>query len=154
VKVFGGAWCLRELPIVGDPILGLLKSPAKVQDEAAKMESWFKQELDKAKAGAQILVFLHISLFLKSGDEPDQYFNIPRETRARYLKLLHEYGVRYVFAGHYHRNEEGKDGDLDLITSGPVGKPLGGGKSGLRMITVDGSKLAHKYYDFGDLPEK
>jgi serine/threonine-protein phosphatase CPPED1 len=134
----------------------LLKSPAKVPGEAENMEAWFRAELARAKreGARQILIFQHISLFLKTADEPDQYFNIPLETRKRYLQLLHENGIRHVFAGHYHRNEEGKDGDLEMITSGPVGKPLGGAKSGFRVITIDADALTHKYFEFGDLPEK
>jgi len=133
----------------------LLKAPEKVQDEAAKMENWFRSELAKAKAeGAKrLIVFQHISFFIQDPNEPDQYFNIPRETRQRYLKLLHEYGVREVFAGHYHKNAEGHDGDLDMVTSGPVGMPLDGAKSGVRIVTLKNGKLTHKFYDFGDLPQ-
>ena len=54
-------------------------------------------------------MFQHISFFLKEPDEADQYFNIPKPVRERYLRLLHEYGVKQVFAGHYHRNELGRD---------------------------------------------
>jgi hypothetical protein len=118
------------------------------------MEAWFKSELAKAKqSGAKnIVVFQHISFFLKEAAEPEQYFNIPPDVRQRYLKLMHEYGVREVFAGHYHRNEYGKDGDLEMVTTGPVGMPLGGAKSGLRVVTIDAKGVAHKYHDFGDLP--
>jgi 3',5'-cyclic AMP phosphodiesterase CpdA len=132
----------------------LEKGTQKVPEEAAKMEAWFKSELAKAKqAGAKhVIVFQHISFFLKSADEPDQYFNIPGDVRKRYLKLMHDYGVQQVFAGHYHRNEWGKDGDLEMVTTGPVGKPLDGGKSGIRMVTVDANGVTHKFYDFGDLP--
>ena len=65
---------------------------------------------------------------------------------------MHEYGVREVFAGHYHRNELGRDGDLEMVTTGPVGMPLEGAKSGIRIVTVNGDGVTHKYYDFGDLP--
>ncbi len=57
-----------------------------------------------------------------------------------------------VFAGHYHRNELGQDGDLEMVTTGPVGMPLGGAKSGIRIVTVDDKGVTHKYDDFGDLP--
>jgi 3',5'-cyclic AMP phosphodiesterase CpdA len=131
----------------------LEKDPAKVPEEAAKMESWFAAELAKGKReGGRIIVFQHIPFFLTSADEEDQYFNIPRETRARYLKLMHEYGVREVFAGHYHRNAEGRDGDLEMVTTGPVGKPLGGAKSGIRVVEVSAEGVKHRYCDFGDLP--
>jgi 3',5'-cyclic AMP phosphodiesterase CpdA len=117
----------------------LEKVITNVPDEAAKMEGWFKAELAKAKdSGAKrIIVFQHIPFFLKEAGEPDQYFNIPLDTRQRYLKLMHQYGVHEVFAGHYHRNELGRDGDLEMVTTGPVGMPLGGARSGIRIVVVD-----------------
>jgi 3',5'-cyclic AMP phosphodiesterase CpdA len=148
-------YSFRVGEIAGIVLNSNLERGAKnVPEEAAKMESWFKAELAKAKeSGARhIIVFQHISFFLKSADEPDQYFNIPPDVRKRYLKLMHEYGVRQVFAGHYHRNELGQDGDLEMVTSGPVGMPLGGAKSGLRVVTVDDKGVTHKFYDFGELP--
>jgi serine/threonine-protein phosphatase CPPED1 len=132
----------------------LEKGAEKVPDETAGMETWLRTELTKAKQEGvkQLIVFQHIPFFLKDPGEEDQYFNIPRETRLRYLKLLHEFGVKQVFAGHYHRNQEGRDGDLDMVTTGPVGKPLDGAKSGIRIVTVTPAGVTHKYYEFGDLP--
>jgi DNA repair exonuclease SbcCD nuclease subunit len=132
----------------------LEKAPEKVPQEAAKMEAWLKTELDRmrAKGIAHPIVFQHMSFFVKDPNEPDQYFNIPKETRLRYLKLLEEYGVRQVFAGHLHHNAEGRDGQLDMITSGPVGMPLDGGKSGIRVVTVTAGAVSQRYYDFGELP--
>jgi 3',5'-cyclic AMP phosphodiesterase CpdA len=132
----------------------LEKGTEKVPEEAAKMEAWFRAELEKAKqSGAkQILVFQHISLFLRNPAEADEYSNIPLSVRVKYLKLMHEYGVRFVFAGHYHRNEDGRDGELEMVTTGPVGMPLNGGKSGIRIVTVNGPALTHKFHDFGELP--
>lgn len=132
----------------------LEKGAEKVPEEAAKMEAWFRNELERVKlSGAKhIIVFQHISFFLKDANEKDEYFNIPKAVRERYLRLLHEYGVEQVFAGHYHRNELGRDGDLEMVTSAPVGMPLGGAKSGLRVVTVKDGTVTHKFYDFGDLP--
>jgi serine/threonine-protein phosphatase CPPED1 len=132
----------------------LEKGTEKVPEEAAKMEAWFRAELERLKLSGvkHIILFQHISLFLKTPDEKDEYSNVPKEIRERYLHLLHEYGVQQVFAGHYHRNEYGKDGDLEMITSGPVGKPLGGAKSGIRVVTVKDGSVTHKYYELGDLP--
>jgi len=132
----------------------LEKAPRNVPEEAAKMEAWFRGELAKARSdGVQhLILFQHIPFFLKEADEEETYFNIPRETRERYLKLLHENGVRQVFAGHLHHNAEGRDGDLEMITTGPVGMPLEGGKSGIRVVTVTAAGVSHLYYDFGELP--
>jgi 3',5'-cyclic AMP phosphodiesterase CpdA len=132
----------------------LEKGAEKVPQESAKMEAWLHAELAKAKQeGKRPIIFQHIPFFLKTAEEPDQYFNIPIETRRRYLKLLHEYSVREVFAGHLHHNEEGHDGDLDMVGTGPVGMPLDGGKSGIRIVTLKDGKVSHKFYDFGEIPQ-
>jgi hypothetical protein len=132
----------------------LEKAPQNVPEEAARMEQWLRTELAKARKDGvkHLIVFQHIPFFLADPNEEDQYFNIPSETRRRYLGMLHEYGVRQVFAGHYHRNAWALDGDLEMVTSGPVGMPLGGGKSGLRIVTVADTGVTHAYYDFGDVP--
>lgn len=132
----------------------LEKGSENVTDEAFKMEKWLAGELAQARAaGAQrIIVFQHIPFFLEQAGEADQYFNIPLETRRRYLKLLHEFGVKEVFAGHLHRNSEGHDGELDMVTTGPVGMPLNGGRSGMRLVTLSPAGLTHRYYDFSEIP--
>jgi 3',5'-cyclic AMP phosphodiesterase CpdA len=134
----------------------LEKAPEKVPDEAAKMEEWLRSEVKKLRANGvrNIIVFQHIPFFINEPGEPDSYDNIPLATRRRYLDLLKESGIRYVFSGHYHANAGGHDGELEQIVSGPVGLPLRGAQSGLRIATVsDTGSVAHKYYQFGELPE-
>ena len=111
-------------------------------------------ELAKARAAnpPHIVVFQHHPWFLKAADEPDQYFNIPLVRRAAYLALFRDAGVRYLFSGHYHRNAEARDGEMVNITTGPVGKPLGGAKSGFRVGIVHDDRIEHRYYELGDLP--
>ena len=128
----------------------LEKDPHNVPEEAAKMEAWFRSELVKAQP--RVIVFQHIPFFLNAANEEDRYENIPRETRQHYLKMLHEYGVKQVFAGHYHSTSEARDGDLEMITTGPVGKPTPPAKSGLRIVTVSAAGVTQKYCDFGELP--
>ena len=133
----------------------LEKATQNVPGEAAKMEAWLRTELAKARRDGvkHLIVFQHHPLFIADPDEKDTYDNIPREKRQLYLKILHEYGVRTVFAGHFHRNAAGRDGDLEMVTTGPVGMPLNGGKSGIRIVTVANGSVTHQYYDFGDLPD-
>ena len=151
-------YSFREGPVYGIVLdSSLMKAPALVQDEAERQEKWLESELVQAKtAGAMPVIFQHIPLFLDKPDEPDQYFNLPLETRARVLALLHKYGVHYVFAGHYHRNSYGRDGDLEMITSGPAGMPIGPDPSGFRIAQVvpdakDG-KIDQQYYSLGTIP--
>ncbi len=134
----------------------VIHSPGKAPAQLAEQESWTRAELSKAKAeGARhIVVFQHHPWFIKSASEADQYFNIPTPRRAAYLALFREFGVRYLFCGHYHRNAEARDGEIENITSGPVGKPLGGAKSGIRVAIVRADAIEHRYYELGELPTK
>jgi len=134
----------------------LLHSPQKTTNEAAAQEGWLRKELARAKSdGAQhIVVFQHHPWFLKSANETNQYFNIPRERRASHLELFHEFGVKYLFSGHYHRNAVARDGDLEAVTTGPVGQPHGGDVSGLRVVIVRDDKIEHRYYHFGEVPNR
>lgn len=132
----------------------MIGAPAKVQAEADKQEAWFKAELTTARAsGARhIVVFQHHSWFLEKPDEANQYFNIPNPQRRRYLDLMKGAGVRYVFAGHYHRNAFGTDEDLQMVTSGPVGVPLGNDPSGIRIVAVRQDRIDHQYFTLGNIP--
>ena len=134
----------------------VISAPALVPAEAEAQETWLRAELTRARSsGAKhVVVFQHHSWFLEKADEPSQYFNVPLDTRRRYLELLKVSGVRYVFAGHYHRNAFGRDGDLEMITSGPVGRPLGADPSGLRIVTVRDELLEHSYYGMGLIPNQ
>ena len=133
----------------------LLKAPAQTYAEASKMEAWLRTELGKARSEGvkHLIVFEHIPPFMKDPKEPETYDSFPLETRARYLKLLHEFGVKHLFAGHYHASVETSDGDLEIHVTGPVGMPLRGGKSGMRIVSVTPGSVSQRYYDFGALPE-
>jgi len=134
----------------------LIHSPQKTADQLAAQERWLKAALEQARAeGARhIVVFQHHPWFLNTPDEPDQYFNIPRERRLKYLAWFRESRVGYLFSGHYHRNALAHDGEIEAITTGPVGKPLGNEKSGLRIAIVRDDRIEHRYYDFGELPNR
>jgi 3',5'-cyclic AMP phosphodiesterase CpdA len=134
----------------------LIHTPEQSQALLTAQDQWLRTELAKAKSEnpRHLVVFQHHPWFIKSTDEPDQYFNIPLARRAAHLALFREYGVRYLFCGHYHRNAEARDGGIENITSGPVGKPLGGAKSGIRVAIVRDDRIEHRYYELGELPVK
>jgi 3',5'-cyclic AMP phosphodiesterase CpdA len=134
----------------------IIHSPQQTTNELAAQERWLRAELERARQnGAEhIVVFQHHPWFLKKADEEDQYFNIPSERRSAYLALFHESGVKYLFSGHYHRNAVAHDGELEAVTTGPVGMPLGGDKSGMRIIIVRKDRIEHRYYHFGELPNQ
>jgi serine/threonine-protein phosphatase CPPED1 len=129
------------------------KAPGRAAAEAARQEEWLRAELPKLKASGaqQIILFQHHPLFLKDAGEKEEYFNLPVETRRRLLRTLHQYSVKWAFTGHHHRNGEARDGDLTVVVTGPVGKPLGG-KSGFRIVKVGPAGVGQRYYDFSELP--
>jgi 3',5'-cyclic AMP phosphodiesterase CpdA len=134
----------------------LLQHPEGAPEDAAKQEVWLLAALEKLKTeGARhVVVFQHIPFFLDRADEADQYFNIPLETRNKYLDLLTKYGVHDVFAGHYHRNASAHTDSLRMVTTGPVGKPLGPDPSGIRIVIVRESTMENQYYGLGNIPNQ
>ena len=135
----------------------LIHSPAGAPELAAAQERWLGPELERLrKSGAKhLVVFQHHPWFLKDATEPDEYFNIPLERRGRYLDLFRSAGVKTLMSGHYHRNAVASAGDIQVITTGPVGMPLGQGtQSGVRVAIVNDSGITHRFYALGELPTR
>ena len=61
---------------------------------------------------------------------------------------------RFFFARHYHRNAYGRDGSLEMITTGPVGKPLGKDPSGIRIAVWTEAGIEQEYYGLGSIPHE
>lgn len=133
---------------------GLIADPGGAPEESEKQLEWLKLAFNKAKKSGckSIVVFQHHPFFLQNPDEKDQYFNIPTTIRKKYLQLFKENGVSHVFAGHLHKNSFGKDGELEMVTTGPVGRPLGKDPSGLRIATLKNGKIEHAYYGLDEIP--
>lgn len=123
----------------------LIQHPKGAPEEADKQYKWLESELKRIPRGVQTAIFQHIPWFLKEPDEPDDYFNIPLGPRTKYLQLFEQYHVEYCFAGHYHRNANGDSPNFHVITTGPVGKPLGTDPSGIRIVTVHDGKMDSLY---------
>lgn len=132
----------------------VLKDPSGALEVLAAQNKWLDQQLATARTAQakHIFLFQHHPLFLTQPNEADQYFNIPLIRRTPLLKKLQQADVRAVFAGHYHRNSYGQAGTLEMITTGPVGKPLGKDMSGFRIVTVREDHIQHQYYGLDDVP--
>lgn len=129
----------------------LFYDPGRAPGEAEKQEIWLRKTLEESH---RPVVFMHHPLCLTGVDEEDGYFQIPRKVRLPLIKLFQEHGVEAVFGGHYHRNAYVKAGDLEMVTTGPVGVPLGDDPSGFRIVKIFESGLEHQYYGFENVPEK
>ena len=131
----------------------LFKEPGLAPEDAAAQERWLAKTIADARAAKRrVIVFQHHPWFLSGVDEPDQYYNLPLQKRREVLKLFDDAGVRYVFAGHYHRNALARAQNVEMVTTGPVGKPLGADSSGFRVVIVTRDSVMHRYYPLDSLP--
>jgi len=123
----------------------VIDHPENVEDELAEQMEFVEHELSGAADRSHTVLFGHHPLFLDSPDERDNYWNLPTERRQPLLDLIHRHGVKIGFAGHWHRNSLAYDGEFEMVTSGPVGYPLGNDPSGVRIVDVGEDRILHEY---------
>jgi 3',5'-cyclic AMP phosphodiesterase CpdA len=103
-------------------------------------------ELAEAEERGRPVVLLgHHPLFKHHPEEEDDYWNLPLERRRIVLDLIRRHGVRIGFAGHWHRNSVGRAGDFEMVTTGPVGYPLGRDPSGFTIVDYADGRFSHSY---------
>jgi 3',5'-cyclic AMP phosphodiesterase CpdA len=136
----GALFVVLNTPVIDHPEL--------VPDGWSTQLGFLEDELvQAAQRGVEQVVLLgHHPLFIGSADEPDTYWNLPTERRLVILDLIHRFGVRIGFAGHWHRNAVATDGGFTQVTSGPVGYPLGDDPSGYRVVELSGPEVSHAYH--------
>lgn len=134
----------------------LIYSSKSPPEFVAAQRDWLAAELRKARQekARHVVVFQHHPWFVSDASEADQYHNLPRAQRRPYLDLFEQAGVKHVFAGHYHANQVARDGTLEMVTSGAIGKPLRKDRSGLRVVIVRDSGLEHQWFDLGSIPNQ
>ena len=128
--------------------------PSEVPEEWDSLVEFLRRDLDVHSPNSNhTIAFMHHPLFGKSADEPDDGLAIiPRERRRIILDLLRKHETSGVFAGHWHRNSYGADGDMLMVISGPVGLPLADDPSGLRIVKVYDDLVEHEYFGMDDVP--
>ncbi len=156
-EVIGADWYRFEEPGLLGIVLNssLIYDPDKIPEEYEAQLSWLKDQLDRSKAREtrHVFVFVHHPFFLTDPLEENDYFNLPLKRRIVFLDLFRKQGVPAVFAGHYHRNSYGRNGPTEMITTGPVGKPLGDDPSGFRIVRVYEDHFEHAYHGLDSVPE-
>ena len=123
----------------------VIDHPELVPEEWEAQRQFVEDALADQRQGVPTIVVGHHPLFVSHPDEEDTYWNLPRERRAPLLESMHRAGVSLVLAGHWHRNAIARDGDLEMVVSGPVGYPLGQDPSGFRLIEIGPTGISHEY---------
>jgi 3',5'-cyclic AMP phosphodiesterase CpdA len=114
---------------------------------------WLTKRLKKSQKAGHIVLFCHYPFFNKTVDEPTSYSNIDRGYREKYLNLFRDNKVNALFSGHYHNNKLLNYGQMQLVTTSAVGKPLADAPSGLRIVKIYSDKIEHAYYGLEELPD-
>jgi predicted phosphodiesterase len=149
-NTFGPDWYSFEKIGIHGIVLNsqLIDFPNHVPREAARQLAWVREELSRARerGATRILVFQHQPFFVEEPGEEDNYANVESEARAVYLEAFKQAGVEAIFAGHLHQNAYGRDGALEMITTGPIGKALGDDPTGFRVVAIEKDGLRHEYF--------
>jgi 3',5'-cyclic AMP phosphodiesterase CpdA len=125
-----------------------------VQDYARQHDDWLTDMLAKCKQFKYSIVFEHIPWFLERPDEPNDYFNIDKHIRQKWLARFLEAGVTKIMCGHYHRNAGGWLEGMELVVTSAVGAQLGRDKSGARLVKIGADAIEHQYYALEEMPER
>ena len=123
----------------------ILKNSSNYPGKDMEQMDWLTATLANAAGYNNIMVFMHHPLCVGSVDEPDAWNNMPTACRLQLLTLFHKYGVRAVFAGHYHQNAYVRDGELEIITTSSCTCPLAADPSGFRIVKVYPNHIEHSY---------
>lgn len=126
------------------------KSPLPSETEA--QDAWLEQQLSKAREkGSPLFVIQHYPPFVKSPDETNAYFNLPRERRQELLTAFERSGVRAVLAGHTHTMTETAYGPVRIVTSETTSRNFDNRPFGFRLWQVgqDGS-FRHEFIPLRD----
>ncbi len=131
---------------------GLIK--AKLEKPEQEQFNWLSKKLRESRNSQHILLFTHYPFFNKTVDEPTAYSNIDLGLREKYLDLFRNNNVAAVFSGHHHNNGYATYGNVQLVTTSALGKPLGKAPSGFRIINVYNDSIEHQFYGLDELPNK
>lgn len=130
-----------------------------IKDENAPAEAvqleWLEKTLSGAADARARFIFTHYSFFLKSWEEETNYSNQAPAVREKYWTLFKRNKVDCVIAGHLHDNKVAAYNGIGMITTGPVGKPLGKGYSGAMIWTIDGmARYSYEYLSVDELENR
>lgn len=125
---------------------------AKLAEPEQQQYKWLAKKIKKSEKAQHIILFSHYPFFNQTVDEPTAYSNIDLESRKKYLDLFNNNKVEAVFSGHYHNNSLTNYGEIQLVTTSALGKPLGKAPSGIRIIKIYRDRIEHEYFGFDLIP--
>lgn len=136
-KVVGPAWFAADV-LPGVRVIGVTSSLFDTQlPREAEQWKFLESELSQPREGIALLL-THYPLFVRSLDEPDDYFNMDRAMRPRLLEMLRRGGVTAVLSGHLHRPIDLSCQGIRMIGAPAIsfGLPEGKQPVGWTLVTI------------------
>ncbi|GHT47107.1 hypothetical protein FACS189454_09210 [Planctomycetales bacterium] len=110
---------------------------AAPQEEQDRHEKLLRDALQSAKKKEQPVILLtHIPPFVKSIDEEDEYFNLPKPKRTELLQLCESSGVLLWLAGHTHLTAKRNYNDIAILNGETTSQNFDKRPFGFRLLTI------------------
>ena len=109
-------------------------------------------EAARDRGSAHKIIFQHHPIYGQHPDEEDSWAVVAKDKRRALLELFEVHGVSAVFSGHWHKCHYVDHNGIQMVTTGPVGYPLGDDPSGLRIVKVSQDRIEHQYYGLDRIP--
>jgi 3',5'-cyclic AMP phosphodiesterase CpdA len=110
---------------------------AAPQEEQDRHEQLLRDALQSAKKKEQPVVLLtHVPPFVKSIDEKDEYFNLPKPKRTELLQLCESSGVLIWLAGHTHRTAKRNHNNIAILNGETTSQNFDKRPFGFRLLTI------------------
>jgi 3',5'-cyclic AMP phosphodiesterase CpdA len=117
----------------------LWKTP--VAGETYKQDRWLARTLESAvKKHRRVFIVMHHPLFVKTSEEPENYFNLPVGKRRELLELWERSGVVAILAGHTHTTAIHDYHGIQIVNSETTSQNFDKRPYGFRVWHVEGSR--------------
>jgi len=117
-----------------------------VENESEKHHQWVKNSLDSlGQMDSSIFVVGHYPIFIKSINEKEKYFNLPKEKRKEILGLFKKNKVKAYLSGHKHELLINSYENIQLVSGETTSKNFDKRPMGFRLWEVATDTVFHKF---------
>lgn len=128
----------------------IIKNP--IEPYSKEQENWLNKTLAVFNSkNLPVIIVMHHPLFIDKFDEPDAYFNFPRNERVRLFNLFKASGVIAVLHGHTHRTSNIEYDGIIFASCETTSKNFDGKPLGFRIWKINDGVMKS---EFMPLPAK
>jgi len=123
-----------------------------VENESKKHHRWFANTLDSlGSIKASIIVIGHYPIFIKTPEEEEEYFNLPKDIRKEILALFIKNNVKAYLSGHKHETIINNYQNIQLVSGETTSKNFDKRPLGFRLWSVKSDTLSNVFVPLKEL---